>query len=140
MWLTCSLPGPHPHHFITREDTTMRLLAKWLLAACALLLVAYIYPGVQVQSYGSALIAAAVIAFFNTLVRPVLVILTLPVTLVTLGLFLFVINALMFWAASGLLGGFGVNGFWAALLGSIIYSLLMLAVDSALRSVFPSGN
>ena len=118
----------------------MKLIAKWLLAACALLLVAAIYPGVQVQSYGSALIAAAVIAFFNTLVRPVLVVLTLPVTLVTLGLFLFVINALMFWAASGLLGGFGVDGFWAALLGSIIYSLLMLLIESALRAVFPPGT
>lgn len=118
----------------------MKLLAKWLLAACALLLVAYIYPGVQVQSYGSALLAAAVIAFFNTLVRPILVILTLPVTLVTLGLFLFVINALMFWAASGLLGGFGVDGFWAALLGSIIYSVLMLLIEAALRSVFPDNT
>ena len=118
----------------------MKLILTWLLAACALLLVAYLYPGVQVQSFGSALIAAFVIGLFNMVLRPLLVILTLPVTLVTLGLFLFVINALMFWAASGLLGGFGVNGFWAALLGSIIYSLLMLAVDSALRAVFPSGN
>jgi putative membrane protein len=125
---------------ITGLRPTMKLIAKWLLAACALLLVAAIYPGVQVQSYGSALIAAAVIAFFNTLVRPVLVILTLPVTLVTLGLFLFVINALMFWAASGLLGGFGVDGFWAALLGSIIYSVLMLLIESALRAVFPPGT
>lgn len=115
----------------------MKLIAKWLLAACALLLVAYIYPGVQLQGYGTALIAAAVIGLFNVLLRPVLVILTLPVTVVTLGLFLFVINALLFWAASGLLDGFGVNGFWAAMLGSVIYSLLMLVVDAAIRAIFP---
>jgi len=115
----------------------MKLIVRWLLAACALLLVAYIYPGVQFQGYGSALIAAAVIGLFNVLLRPILVILTLPVTVVTLGLFLFVINALLFWAASGILAGFGVNGFWAAMLGSVIYSVLMLGVDAAIRSIFP---
>jgi putative membrane protein len=114
----------------------MKLILKWLLAACALLLVAYLYPGVQVQSFTSALIAAAVIGLFNTLLRPILVVLTLPVTVVTLGLFLFVINALMFWAASGVLDGFFVAGFWAAMLGSLIYSVLMLVVDTALKSVF----
>jgi putative membrane protein len=114
----------------------MKLILKWLLAACALLLLAYIYPGVQVQSYGSALLAAAVIGLFNVMLRPVLVILTLPVTVVTLGLFLFVINALLFWAAASVLDGFGVNGFWAALLGSVIYSVLMLVVDAALKPVF----
>jgi putative membrane protein len=113
----------------------MKLILKWLLAACALLLVAYLYPGVQIQSFTSALIAAAVIGLFNTLLRPILVVLTLPVTVVTLGLFLFVINALMFWAASGVLGGFFVAGFWAALLGSLIYSALMLVVDAALKSL-----
>jgi len=113
----------------------MKLILKWLLAACALLLVAYLYPGVQIQSFTSALIAAAVIGLFNTLLRPVLVVLTLPVTVLTLGLFLFVINALMFWAASGVLPGFFVAGFWAALLGSLIYSALMLVVDAALKSM-----
>lgn len=113
----------------------MKLLLKWLLAACALLLVAYLYPGVRIDSFTSALIAAAVIGLFNALLRPVLVVLTLPVTVVTLGLFLFVINALMFWAASGVLSGFFVAGFWAALLGSLIYSALMLLVDVALKAV-----
>lgn len=89
----------------------------------------------QVQSFTSALIAAAVIGLFNAVLRPILVILTLPVTIVTLGLFLFVINALMFWAASGVLDGFRVNGFLAALLGSLIYSALMLLVSSAMRSI-----
>jgi putative membrane protein len=114
----------------------MKLILKWLLAACALLLVAYLYPGVQIESFTSALIAALVVGLLNTLVRPVLVILTLPVTVVTLGLFLFVINALMFWGAASLLDGFHVNGFWAAMLGSLIYSALMLVVDAALKSVF----
>jgi putative membrane protein len=88
----------------------MRIIIKWLLSAVALLAVAYLYSGVQVNSFGSALIAAAVIGLLNAVVRPVLVVLTLPVTIVTLGLFLFIINALMFWSASGLLGGFQVNG------------------------------
>ncbi|MBP6297603.1 MAG: phage holin family protein, partial [Acidovorax sp.] len=100
----------------------MKLLLKWLLSAAALLFVAYVYGGVQVQSFSSALIAAFVIGLFNAVLRPVLVILTLPVTVVTVGLFLFVINALMFWAAAGVLDGFHVNGFMAALLGSLIYS------------------
>lgn len=115
----------------------MKLILTWLLAACALLLVAYLYPGVQVQSFGSALIAAFVIGLFNMVLRPVLVILTLPVTLITLGLFLFVINALLFWAAASLLDGFHVSGFGAALLGSVIYSVLMLMVHAALKSVLP---
>jgi putative membrane protein len=113
----------------------MKLILTWLLAACALLVVAYLYPGVQVQSFTSALIAAAVIGLFNAVLRPILVILTLPVTVITLGLFLFVINALLFWAAASVLDGFQVNGFVAALLGSLIYSVLMLVVNTALRSV-----
>ena len=115
----------------------MKLIAKWLLAACALLLVTYLYPGVQIQNFTAALIATVVIALLNALVRPLLVLLTLPVTVVTLGLFLFVINALMFWAAASLLDGFQVAGFWAALLGSLIYSVLMLVVDAALKALFP---
>jgi putative membrane protein len=110
----------------------MRIIIKWLLSAVALLAVAYLYPGVQVASFGSALIAAAVIGLLNMVVRPVLVVLTLPVTIVTLGLFLFVINALLFWAASGLLSGFQVSGFVAALIGSLIYSLLGLLIEAAL--------
>ena len=114
----------------------MKLLLKWLLSAAALLFVAYVYGGVQVQSFSSALIAAFVICLFNAVLRPVLVILTLPVTVVTVGLFLFVINALMFWAAAGVLDGFHVNGFMAALLGSLIYSALGLVIESALGGLF----
>jgi putative membrane protein len=114
----------------------LKLLAKWLLSAAALLFVAYIYTGVEVKSFTSAMIAAFVIGLLNTVVRPVLVVLTLPVTAVTLGLFLFVINALMFWAAAGVLDGFHVRGFVAALIGSVIYSLIGLVIESALESLF----
>ncbi|MBX3653805.1 MAG: phage holin family protein [Ramlibacter sp.] len=115
----------------------MKLIAKWLLSAASLLLVAYVYSGVEVKSFTAALIAAFVIGLFNTVVRPVLVVLTLPVTLVTLGLFLFVINALMFWAAASVLEGFHVRGFAAALLGSLIYSVLGIVIESALERLFP---
>ncbi len=111
----------------------LKLLLKWLLSAAALLAVAYVYGGVSVASFGTAMIAALIIGLLNMLVRPILVILTIPVTIITLGLFLFVINALMFWAASGLVGGFQVNGFGAALLGSLIYSALGLAIDAVLE-------
>jgi putative membrane protein len=115
----------------------MRLIFKWLLSAAALLAVAYVYTGVEVRSFTSALVAAFVIGLLNAIVRPILVVLTLPVTLVTLGLFLFVINALMFWAAASVLEGFHVRGFGAALLGSLIYSVLGIVIDSALGSLFP---
>jgi putative membrane protein len=111
------------------------LLLRWLLLACALLAVAYVYPGVQVTGFASALWAALVLGLLNTLVRPLLVVLTLPITLVTLGLFLFVVNALMFWAAAGLLAGLHVEGFVPALIGSLLYSLLALVIDAALQRV-----
>ena len=114
----------------------MKLLAKWLLSAAALLLVAYVYNGVEVKTFGAAMIAALIIGLFNTVVRPILVVLTLPVTVVTLGLFLFVINALMFWAAASVLDGFQVQGFVAALIGSLLYTLLGVVIESALESLF----
>ena len=110
----------------------MKLILQWLLSAAALLLVTYLYSGVQVDSFGSALIAAFVIGLFNAVLRPVLVLLTLPVTIVTVGLFLFVINALMFWSAAGVLSGFHVSGFGAALLGSLLYSVIGVVIQSAL--------
>lgn len=115
----------------------MKLITKWLLSAASLLFVAYLYAGVVVSSFTAALLAAFVIGLLNTVVRPVLVVLTLPVTLVTLGLFLFVINALMFWGAAYLLDGFAVRGFSAALLGSLIYSVLGMVIESALEGLFP---
>ena len=114
----------------------MKLILKWLLSATALLAVAYLYSGVVVTSFTGALIAAAVLGALNAVVRPILVLLTLPVTVVTLGLFLFVINALMFWAAAGLVSGLNVRGFGAALIGSLIYSVLQLAIDLVLEQLF----
>lgn len=114
----------------------MKLLAKWLLSAVALLAVASLSIGVEVSGFGSALIAALVIGLLNLFVRPILIVLTLPVTVLTLGLFLFVINALMFWAAASVLDGFQAQGFGAALLGSLIYSVIGLVIDSALERLF----
>ena len=114
----------------------LRLLIKWGLSGAALMFLAYLLPGITLRSFGAALMAAAVIGLLNAVVRPILVLLTFPVTVLTLGLFLFVINALMFWSAAGLVSGLNVNGFGAALLGSLIYSVLQLAVDFLLESLF----
>lgn len=114
----------------------MKLIINWLLSASALLAVAYLYPGVVVSSFTAALIAAAVLGALNLVIRPLLILLTLPVTLVTLGLFLFIVNALMFWAAAGLVTGLSVKDFGAALIGSLIYSVLQLAIDFVLLRVF----
>ena len=114
----------------------MKILVRWLLLAAALLLVAHLYSGVVIGSFGAAMLAAFVIGLFNTLLRPILVLLTLPVTVLTLGLFLFVINALMFWAAAGVLEGLNVNGFVAALVGSLIYSLCGMVIDVAVERLF----
>lgn len=118
----------------------MKTLVRWGLLAAALLLVANFYPGVRVGGFGSALIAALVLGLLNALVRPVLVLLTLPVTIVTLGLFLFVINAAMFYLAASFLGGLHVDGFGAALIGSLLYSLCGVVIDAALERLFgPRG-
>ena len=114
----------------------MKIIVRWLLLAAALLLVAQVYAGVSVASFSSALIAAFVLGLFNTLVRPLLVLLTLPVTLLTLGLFLFVINALMFWAAATVLDDFNVAGFGAALIGSLLYSVCGMVIDAATERIF----
>lgn len=120
-----------------KKDNDMKLVLKWLFSALALLAVAYIYSGVQVANYTSALWAAALIGLLNVLLRPLLILLTIPVTVVTLGLFLFVINALMFWAAASMLDGFQVTGFWAAMLGSMIYSVMSMLIDSLLGRYKP---
>lgn len=112
----------------------MALLLIWILNAVALLIVAYILPGITVASFGSALIAALVLGLLNTLVKPVLVVLTLPITIVTLGLFLLVLNALVFWFAGSILKGFQVDGFGWALLGALIYSIVASLLSGLLAS------
>jgi putative membrane protein len=96
----------------------------------------YIDAGISINGFDSAMIAALVIGFLNLIVRPILVVLTLPVTLISLGLFLFVINAFLFWMASAMLAGFQVQSFPHALLGSLIYSFFGILIDSALERLF----
>ncbi len=112
----------------------LSLLARWIVNAAALMLVAYLYPGVTVDSFVAALLAALALGLVNAVVRPILVLLTLPVTLLTLGLFIFVINALLFWFVAEVVQGFHVSGFGAALLGSILYSVLTLITSWLLFS------
>jgi putative membrane protein len=100
------------------------MILVWILNAVALIAVAYLLPGVAVASFGSALIAALVLGLLNMLVKPVLILLTLPITIVTIGLFLIVLNALLFWFAGSILKGFQVNGFWWAVAGAILYSII----------------
>jgi len=102
----------------------LTLLLIWLLNAVALLAVAYLLPGIAVASFGSAMIAALVLGLLNTIVKPILVFLTLPITILTLGLFLLVINALVFWFAGSILSGFRVNGFWWAMIGALLYTVI----------------
>jgi putative membrane protein len=108
----------------------MRLLLVWLVNALALIAVAYLMPGVTVASFGSALVAALVLGLINAVVRPVLVLLTLPVTLVTLGLFIFVLNGLLFWMVGTWLEGFEVAGFWSGVFGAILFSLVSWALSA----------
>jgi putative membrane protein len=110
----------------------MKLIVRWLLLSAALLLVGHLYSGVAVASFTSAMIAALVLGLLNTLVRPLLVLLTLPVTLLTLGLFIMVINALLFWFVAFVLGGFQVASFGSAFLGAILYSLISWALSALL--------
>ena len=110
----------------------MRLLLLWVFNAVALLAVAYLMPSIKVDSFLTAMIAAFVLGLVNAVIRPILLILTLPVTLLTLGLFIFVINGLMFWLAGSLFPGFAVAGFWPAVFGSLAYSVISWALTSLL--------
>ena len=102
----------------------LRFVAVWLVNTVALAGVAYLMPSVRISSAGAALVAALVLGLVNAVIRPLLVLLTLPVTVLTLGLFIFVINGLLFWAVASLLPGFDVTGFWSGVLGAIVFSLI----------------
>lgn len=106
------------------------ILVVWLVNALALLALPYVVPSVQVDGFATALVAALVLGFVNTLVRPVLILLTLPVTLVTLCLFIFVINGLLFWMVANFLEGFHVAGFGSAVLGAIVYAVISWAASA----------
>lgn len=107
----------------------MRILLTWLINALALLALPYVVTSVQVEGFGTALIAALLLGLVNTLIRPLLVLLTLPVTVLTLGLFVFVINGLLFWMVASFVEGFHVAGFWSAVLGAIVYALISWAAS-----------
>lgn len=102
----------------------VRFLLAWLVNTLALIAVAYLMPSITVSSFGAALVAALVLGLVNAIVRPVLVLLTLPVTILTLGLFIFVLNGLLFWMVASWLEGFHVAGFWSGVFGAILFSLV----------------
>ncbi|MFZ2855723.1 MAG: phage holin family protein [Rhodocyclaceae bacterium] len=114
----------------------MRLILLWILNAVALLAVAYVMPSIHVASFGAALLAALVLGLVNAVLRPLLLLLTLPITLLSLGLFIFVLNGLMFWLAGSLIDGFVVGSFWSAVFGSLLYSI----VSWALSGLLPGGQ
>lgn len=106
----------------------LRLLIVWLVNTVSLIAVAYLLAGVSVASFATALVAALVLGLVNTVIRPVLILLTLPATVLTLGLFIFVINGLLFWFVGSFIQGFVVAGFWWGMLGAILYSLVSWAL------------
>lgn len=113
----------------------MRLLVRWLINAGAILLVAWILDGIEVRGPVAALLAAAVLGIVNAVIRPVVLFLTLPIGCLTLGLFTFVVNALMLWLTAAVVDGFEVHGFLSALIGSLLISLV-----SSVASWFLGGD
>src|SRR3954466_351470 len=101
-----------------------RLLLVWLINSVALIAVAYLMPSIAISSFGAALVAALVLGLVNAVIRPILILLTLPATILTLGLFIFVINGLLFWLVGSFIQGFMVSGFWWGVLGAIVYSIV----------------
>ena len=102
----------------------MRILLVWLINSLALIAVAYLMPSISVANFTTALVAALILGLVNAFIRPVLIVLTLPVTVITLGLFILVINGLLFWFVGSFIEGFAVQGFWAGFVGSILFSIV----------------
>ena len=105
-------------------NRSVKIIGRVLVSALALLVAAYLVPGIEVSSLYIALIAAAVLGLLNLTARPVLIVLTLPITILTLGLFIFIINALLFWFVASFIDGFVVDGFLPALIGSVVVSIV----------------
>lgn len=110
----------------------MRLIIRWILNAVALMLIPEVLTSITVDSYTAALLSALLLGFVNAIIRPLLILITLPITILTLGLFTLVINALMFWSVSGLVQGFVVPDFWTAFWGALLYSVLTWMVSLVL--------
>lgn len=106
------------------------LFVRWLFLTVAILVAAHLIQGFEVKGFWSAFLAAAILGVLNALFRPVLIILTLPINILTLGLFTFVINAILVMMVSGVVGGFEVHGFWSALLGSLVISVVSWLLNS----------
>lgn len=107
----------------------MVLFIKWIALALAMMFTAWIVPGISVSSFGTALIASIVIALINVFIKPILVLLTLPINILTLGIFILVINALLFMFVAFLIPGVEVDGFWSAFLGALILSILSIGIS-----------
>lgn len=110
----------------------LRLILRWALNAVALLLLPELIAGLRVDSYAAALVGALLLGLVNALIRPLLILITLPITLLTLGLFTLVINALLFWSVASLVGGVHVDGFWTAFWSALLYSLMTWLVNIAI--------
>jgi len=110
----------------------IRLLLLWVINAVALLALPYVFSGIHVASFTNAMVAALVLGLINALIRPILILLTLPATILTLGLFIFVINGLLFWFVGSLDLGFTVDGFWTAVLGAVVYSVISWVLSALL--------
>jgi putative membrane protein len=110
----------------------MKIIIRILITALALVLVANLIPGIEVENFYVAVIAALILGLLNIFVKPLLVLLTLPITILTLGLFMFVINAGLFLFASSFIDGFNVNGFIPALIGSLLVSIISAIGNSLL--------
>jgi putative membrane protein len=113
-------------------DPRLKLALQWLLNAIALMLLPELISGLHVDSYTAALVTALLLGLINALIRPILILITLPITLLSLGLFTLVINALLFWAVASLVGGVHVDDFWTAFWSALLYSLLTWLVSAAL--------
>lgn len=107
----------------------MYFLIRWIINTLALLITSYLVPGVSFANFWSALIAALIFGLINAIVRPIMIVLTLPVNIVTFGIFTLVINALMFWLTSAIVKGFTVTGFWPAFFGALIYWIIIMLVS-----------
>jgi putative membrane protein len=108
----------------------MGLLLRWLILTSGIIIASYLLEGIHVSGFFSAFLAAALLGIMNALFRPILILLTLPINILSLGLFTFVINALMLMLVSGVISGFEVHGFWTALLGSLIISIISWLLNS----------
>jgi putative membrane protein len=119
------------------------LIIRWLILTAAIMITSYLLKGIHVSGFFSALLAAAILGVLNALFRPILIILTLPINILTLGLFTFIINAILLMMVSGVIAGFEVKGFWSALFGSLLISLVSWVLSSFISdqgSVEKMGN